>query len=304
MDNMKIFKTDPDKSDAIKLQDELSDILYERFGGDGRNSFQDWVKNDNRYVFVVIKKNNEAVGCGAIRPISNEIAELKRMYTKYQRLGIGKKVLTALENEARKIGYKRIWLETRVANTEACSFYVKNGYKKIENFGKYQGRENAICFEKILQKSEIQIKRTNSNDIDFKYLIKSLDYELSETYGEEQKTYNEFNIVEENDTVVLVYQNVTPVGCGCFRKYTNDTIEIKRMFVQNDFRGNGISKLILKELESWAIEMGYKESILETGIYQKSALGLYSKNGYMRTDNYGQYTGIQTSICMKKNLIK
>ncbi|MBK8806326.1 MAG: GNAT family N-acetyltransferase [Bacteroidales bacterium] len=150
----------------------------------------------------------------------------------------------------------------------------------------------------------MQIKRTNSNDIDFKNLIKSLDNELSETYGEEQTKYNKFNKVEEIETVVLAYQNDTPIGCGCIRKYDNDTIEIKRMFVQNDYRRKGVSKLVLKELESWAIEIGYKKAILETGIYQINAKGLYSNNGYKQIDNFGQYIGIQTSICMMKNLIK
>jgi GNAT superfamily N-acetyltransferase len=304
MDTISILKSDPDSFDASKLQDELSDILFKRFGGDGRNSFQDWVKNDSRYVFIVINKNNEAVGCGAIRPISNNIAELKRMYTKYQRQGIGEKVLLALEHEAQNIGYKKIWLETRVANSEACSFYIKNGYKKIENFGKYKGRENAICFEKILQQTAIQIKRTNSQDVDFKYLISSLDNELSDTYGGKQKKYDGFNIIEKNDTVVLAYQNDIPLGCGCIRKYNNDTMEIKRMFVSKDFRGKGVSKLILKELESWAIEKGYYKAILETGIYQKNAIELYSKHGYEQTENYGQYSNIQTSICMIKNLIE
>ena len=150
METISIIKTDPDNKDAIKLQDDLSELLFNRFGGDGRNSFQDWMKNDYRYVFIMIINNNEAVGCGAIRPLSNETAELKRMFTKYKRQGIGKIVLSALESEARKIGYEKIWLETRVANSEARSFYVKNGYKRIENFGKYKGRDNAICFEKIL----------------------------------------------------------------------------------------------------------------------------------------------------------
>ena len=75
------------------------------------------------------------------------------------------------------------------------------------------------------------------------------------------------------------------------------------MFVSSDFRGKGVSKLILKELESWAIEKGYYKAILETGIHQKIAIGLYSKYGYGQTKNYGQYSNIQTSICMIKNLI-
>jgi GNAT superfamily N-acetyltransferase len=145
-----IIRTHPENIDAKQLQDALSEDLYNRFGSDGRNSFQDWINNDRRFVFILIKNDSEAIGCGAIRPISSEVAELKRMFAKYKRKGIGKMILNALEKEAQEIGYKKIWLETRIVNEEARSFYTINGYKEIENFGKYKGRENAICFEKIL----------------------------------------------------------------------------------------------------------------------------------------------------------
>ena len=88
------------------------------------------------------------VGCGAIRPLSNEVAELKRMYSKYNRKGIGKGVFVYLENKAIELGYKEIWLETRRLNYEACTFYIKNNYKEISNYGKYIGNEKATCFGK------------------------------------------------------------------------------------------------------------------------------------------------------------
>jgi GNAT superfamily N-acetyltransferase len=72
------------------------------------------------------------------------------------------------------------------------------------------------------------------------------------------------------------------------------------MFVNKNSRRQGISKKILTELESWAIELGYDFALLETGYKQKEAIGLYEKYGYRKTDNYGPYMGIETSICMKK----
>jgi ribosomal protein S18 acetylase RimI-like enzyme len=64
--------------------------------------------------------------------------------------GIGKDILSFLEEQARKLGYKKLWLETRLVNEQAVSFYINNGYLKIENYGRYVGRPEAICFEKIL----------------------------------------------------------------------------------------------------------------------------------------------------------
>lgn len=83
-----------------------------------------------------------------------------------------------------------------------------------------------------------------------------------------------------------------------------DSIEIKRMFVKSENRGSGIAQLILNELEKWAIENNFFKSILETGIKQPGAIRFYTKSGYVKIDNYGQYAGNSNSFCMSKNLIK
>ena len=148
----------------------------------------------------------------------------------------------------------------------------------------------------------IDIVRTGSTDQDFKKLILLLDNELIDQYGDNQNYYDRFNKVEECKTVVIAKSYHNPIGCGCFKTLTDDTVEIKRMFVNKNYRRQGISKKILTELETWAIELGYDFALLETGYKQKEAIGLYEKYGYRKTDNYGPYIGIETSICMKKKI--
>lgn len=145
---LQIIETKPTDIEVQPLIEALSTELEKRFGSSGKNSFQDWEMKNRKFVFVKAFLANETVGCGAIRPISNKIAELKRMYSRYYRKGIGKQVLIYLENKAKELGYQEIWLETRKLNQEACNFYLKNGYKLITNFGKYAGNEEAICFGK------------------------------------------------------------------------------------------------------------------------------------------------------------
>ena len=65
--------------------------------------------------------------------------------------GIGRALLTFLEVSAKNMGYTEFLLETRHVNHRAVHFYEKNGYVRIENYGPYIGREEAICFSKILQ---------------------------------------------------------------------------------------------------------------------------------------------------------
>ena len=79
-------------------------------------------------------------------------------------------------------------------------------------------------------------------------------------------------------------------------------MEVKRMFVDLAFRGNGIASIILNELEKWAKELGYSGCILETGKKQPEAIKLYKKNGYAIIPNYGQYKQVENSVCFEKAL--
>jgi GNAT superfamily N-acetyltransferase len=67
-------------------------------------------------------------------------------------------------------------------------------------------------------------------------------------------------------------------------------------------RGRGIASRILNELEKWAAELSYNKCILETGNRQPEAIMLYQKNGYNRIPNYGQYQGIENSVCFEKEI--
>ena len=79
-------------------------------------------------------------------------------------------------------------------------------------------------------------------------------------------------------------------------------MEIKRMYTSPEFRGKGAATRILRELENWAAELSCKKCILETGKRQPEAIRLYQRNGYLPIPNYGQYAGIENSVCFEKQL--
>ena len=154
-----------------------------------------------------------------------------------------------------------------------------------------------------MDKKEIRIVRTNSHSVDFKKLTTLLDKELWERYGEQQAIYHENNQVERVDTIIVVYYGKEAIACGCFRAFAKeDAAELKRMLVKPENRGQGISKLILAELEKWVVEKGYHSIVLETGIHQHEAIGLYEKQGYHQIGNYGNYEGLDNSACFSKKL--
>ena len=142
------------------------------------------------------------------------------------------------------------------------------------------------------------IKRTTSSDKDFRYLIQQLDNELWNELNEDQAAYDQYNRVPGIDTAVVAYVNNQPAASGCFKKYNDDTVEIKRMFVEKKHRGKGISKIVLTELENWAISAGFQYAVLETSIHFIAAQRLYKNAGYKVIPNYDQYMGLSECVCM------
>ena len=149
----------------------------------------------------------------------------------------------------------------------------------------------------------ILLKRTNSEDPDLPALIKQLDQELAVTDGADHAFYDQFNKLDRIKNFIILYKDDLPVGCGALKEYELGVAEVKRMFVKPEYRGKGLASLILKELEAWAAELSFQKCILETGIRQPDAISLYKKNGYRLIPNYGQYKGVEESLCFEKSLI-
>lgn len=144
--------------------------------------------------------------------------------------------------------------------------------------------------------------RTDSANPDFQQLVQQLDTYLSVLNGEEHSFYNQFNGIKALNYVVVAYDGHTPVGCGAIKPYNDTSTEIKRMYVLPTYRGQGIASLILNELEGWSRELGFTHTVLETANDMPDAIGLYTKNGYERIPNYGQYIGLTRSVCMQKRV--
>lgn len=148
----------------------------------------------------------------------------------------------------------------------------------------------------------ITIIRTTSENIDFQNLVVLLDKDLKIKDGEDHDFYAQYNKIDKINHVVVYYLNNEAVGCGAFKEFDSNTVEIKRMFVHPDYRGKGIASAVLKELEIWASESDYANCVLETGKNNPEAIALYQKSGYKIIPNYGQYENIDTSVCLKKSI--
>ena len=104
--------------------------------------------------FMVAYRDGVPVGCGAVRLLDANTAELKRMYVTpaARGEGAGRAIMAALEAEARRIGARRLLLETGIRQTAALRLYVRSGFCHIEPYGEYrQSRNTSVCMAKDLE---------------------------------------------------------------------------------------------------------------------------------------------------------
>ena len=144
--------------------------------------------------------------------------------------------------------------------------------------------------------------RTNSTHQDFISLVRQLDIELATIDGDEHSFYVQYNKIDKINHVVVAYENELPIACGAIKHFSENAMEVKRMYTLASNRGKGVASEVLNELEKWAAEMTYSHCVLETGVRQPDAIRLYEKNGYLPIPNYGQYAGVENSRCFEKAL--
>jgi putative acetyltransferase len=148
----------------------------------------------------------------------------------------------------------------------------------------------------------MHLLRTDSDNPDFRSLVEQLDAWLAHIDGADHAFYSTLNKIDKIRNAVVAYVDNKPVACGAVRPFTKNAMEVKRMFTLPDYRNKGIAKAILSELEKWSKELGHEKCVLETGKRQPEAIDLYIKQGYRATPNYGQYIGVENSVCFEKIL--
>jgi GNAT superfamily N-acetyltransferase len=148
-----ISRADLTAEDSLGLILALNAELSALYPEPGANHFQLDAEEvtEGRGTFVVVHRGAVPVGCGALRLLDAETAELKRMYVSplVRGKGIGRRLVAALEAEARALGVRRLVLETGVRQAAALALYRATGFRPIPLFGEYcLSPETSICLGK------------------------------------------------------------------------------------------------------------------------------------------------------------
>lgn len=140
---------------------------------------------------------------------------------------------------------------------------------------------------------------------DARRLVAALDAHLSNLYTPDQRfgpNLKPQQLAAGAGLFVVARSGGEAVGCGALRRLDGDTAEVKRMYVEPAARGQGVGAAILRHLEAAALELGARRLVLETGVHQAEAIGLYRKAGFTQVPCWGEYASAPTSVCFEKRI--
>lgn len=150
----------------------------------------------------------------------------------------------------------------------------------------------------------MKFEHTNGSNTDFVVLCHELDAYLNHIVGGEENRaqYIPYNSLDDIHDAFVAYDGDQAVGCAAIKRYDDESAEVKRVFIREEYRRQGISKELMKLLEQTAKEQGYSCLLLESGEILAEAMALYRKIGFTVIPNYGPYVNMSESVCMKKKL--
>ena len=305
-----------DHPDASALRVAQQAELRERYGDDDIGHA---MTGEQIVAMVLLRAGGDAVACGALREapdLGPATGELKRMYVRPDARGRGlsRRVLTALEQVAAGRGLDRLVLETGVLQPEAIGLYLRAGYLPVENYGEYVGVVDSRCFAKRLGAGSpagegvvgpatgslshapggggqvgVAVERVAWGHPDAVALRRAMVDELTPLYPEDAFDGPDgFARVdaEQGETAVttfLLRRDGVPVACATHRRAPTgwgDAAELKRLYVAPAARGEGLARRLVRLVEDDAREHGAACVVLDTGIRQPEAVGLYLALGY------------------------
>ena len=145
---------------------------------------------------------------------------------------------------------------------------------------------------------------TDGNNQDFqRFYFKTEEYYSKIVGGKKNRTgFIPYNLSESISDVLIAYADGKAVGCAGLKRYSDQDVEIKRVWVEPDWRGKHIATGLMDQIEAKARQVGFKRAILQTRPLMPDAVGLYESRGYVLIENYPPYDKLEGAICMALDL--
>lgn len=126
--------------------------------------------------------------------------------------------------------------------------------------------------------------------------------------AESQHGYSIEKLIEQKVEFFVLYHGGSPAGCAGIQFFSDPREpsgtygELKRMYVRDEFRGQGLGRILLDHVEQVAAAKGVVKLRLETGTLQDAAIGLYEDSGFHKIPPFGEYEEDPLSLFYEKNL--
>ncbi len=148
---LKIQRTTSENPDFSQLVTLLDAYLWEVYP-ETQAEYDTFNVIESNDTVVIAYKGGVAVGCGCLKKVDQETAEIKRMFVRpdSRGLGVSHLIMEDLEKWAKELGINKLILETLHKQLSAISLYEKRGYQRIANYGPYIGLPNSICMRKVI----------------------------------------------------------------------------------------------------------------------------------------------------------
>jgi len=151
---------------------------------------------------------------------------------------------------------------------------------------------------------KVVYKWTDGNSEDFQRFYSKTEEYYSIIVGgiRNREGFVPYNISANITRVLIAYVEGVPAGCVGLKTYSENEIEIKRLWVDPEYRGNHIADELMDRIEKRAKYFGYEKAILQTRPQMEAAVSLYLKRGYVLINNYPPYDKLEGAICFSKTL--
>ena len=150
----------------------------------------------------------------------------------------------------------------------------------------------------------MEFKWSDGSNKDFRmFYQKTEDYYSSIVGGIGNRTgFIPYNLSESVKDVLIAYSDGVAVGCAGLKRYSEEDVEVKRVWVEPAYRGRHIASKMMEKIEKKGKEEGYLRMILQTRPIMTDAVKLYESRGYVLIDNYPPYDKLEGAICMALKL--
>lgn len=135
------------------LTARLDEELIARYG-QVQEEYHQYDKLEHIIIALIAYEAEQPIACGCLKQHDAATAEIKRMYVApfHRGKGVSRSILYRLEEEAQRLGYKQLILETGEKQPESIGLYTSTGYLPIPNYEEYMQYTESLCYGKILNR--------------------------------------------------------------------------------------------------------------------------------------------------------